>query len=154
MAQISICLPVYNEAEILKENVEKVYEEVSKYFDSFEIVIADNGSTDDTLEIAKKLANKNSKIHTIHLDQQGRGRAIKRAWSQSKGKIVSYMDIDLSTDIKYFPELIKPITEDDYDISLGSRLLKESIVNGRTLLREIFSRGYNLLIKFIFFVGA
>src|SRR5581483_6323545 len=83
----------------------------------------------------------------IHLDQKGRGRALKRAWLESRADVLSYMDVDLSTDLNAYPPLVRAIAEGRADITTGRRLGKGARVEGRKLLREITSRGYNLIIK-------
>ena len=139
MVYLSIVIPVYNEEKVLEKNVNKVLNILKKFYKDFEIVIVDNASTDNTLEIAKKLSTSYSRIRYIHLDQKGRGRALKVAWSSSNARILSYMDVDLSTKLNYLPRLIDALTKENYDITIGSRLMKESKVKNRTLIREVFS---------------
>ncbi len=145
MSKVSIILPVYNEEECLEKNTETVLKYARKFYKNFEIVIADNASTDKTLEIAKKLSKKHEQIRYIHLDKKGRGRALKKAWTESKAEIMCYSDIDLSTDIKALKKLTDPI-EQGYDISIATRHSKKSEVD-RSFKREILSRGYNFLLK-------
>ena len=78
--------------------------------------------------------------------------ALRTAWLESKADVVSYMDVDLSSNLEFFPALLSAI-ENNSDIAIGSRLARGSNVVGRTLLREIMSRGYNLLIKAFFSVS-
>lgn len=148
---VLITIPVYNEEDVLEKTVKRVFSEAEKNLGDFKILIADNASTDDTLKIAKKLS-RNKKIDYLHLNKKGRGRALKYAWSRATEDIVCYMDVDLSTDIKHLKELIGSI-QNGYDISIGSRLLKNSEVENRKFLRELFSRGYNFLIKTLFFTS-
>ena len=81
----------------------------------------------------------------LHLDQKGRGRALRYAWLHSDADILSYMDVDLSTDIAFYPELIQAIVN-GYDVATGSRLMAGSRTN-RSPKREFISRSYNLLTK-------
>jgi hypothetical protein len=87
----------------------------------------------------------------LHLKQKGRGRAVKKAWTECDDDIVSYMDVDLSTDLKHFPPLIRSLTR-GYDIAIGTRNAHGSQVYKRGLLRTITSKGYIFLIKLFFFV--
>jgi len=153
MKSVDIVVPVYNEEVELEDSVVKLRSFLEKNLKnySWKIVIADNASTDSTLKIAKDLSKKLSGVTFIHLDKKGRGRAIKLAWSESKADFVSYMDVDLSTDLSHFPKIIKAL-EDGCDIAIGSRLLSKSKVIGRTLKRELISRCYNLLIKLTFLI--
>jgi glycosyltransferase involved in cell wall biosynthesis len=147
--KILIVIPAYNEEKILEKNILRLRNFLVKNIkDKWEIVIAENGSTDKTLEIAKNLSQKYSDICYFHLTERGRGRALKKALSQSSAEILTYMDVDLSTDLKFFPQLIKFIKEGN-DIVIGSRLIRGAEVK-RSLLREILSRNYNLLIRFLF----
>lgn len=152
--KIDVVIPVYNEEKDLEKNTTYLYRFLDKNFFEFDwqIVIADNASIDNTLNLGKKLAQKFPKINVLHLDKKGRGRALKKAWSQSRADIVSYMDLDLSSDLHFFPKLIKYLTNGEADIAIGSRLKKSAQVTGRPLLREITSRSYNLIIKLMFFV--
>ena len=148
---VEIVIPVYNEQDELKPHVLKLKSFLGENLKSWDwkIIIADNASTDKTLEIAQKLNKEYKNIKFIHLPQKGRGRAIKKAWGESKADVVSYMDVDLSTDLKHFPSLINSLLK-GFDIAIGSRLLPASKVKKRTLKREIISRCYNLLIKIVF----
>ncbi len=151
--KVDVVVPVYNEEKDLQRNIIKLYQFLEKDFSEFnwQIVIADNASTDNTLKLAKKLSQKFPQILTLHLDKKGRGRALKKAWIISQADIVSYMDLDLSSDLRFFPKLIKPLVEKKANIAIGSRLKKGAQVTGRPLLREITSRSYNLIIKLMFF---
>lgn len=145
MSKICVVVPVYNEEKQVESSVEKILDVCRKNYQNFEILIADNASTDKTLEIAKVLSKKYAEVKFIHLDQKGRGRALKKAWTTTNADVMCYMDVDLSTDLAY----IKPLTdaiENGYDISFGSRHKKGSILK-RSLKRDILSRGYNFLLK-------
>ncbi|MEX2088422.1 MAG: glycosyltransferase, partial [Bacteroidota bacterium] len=85
-----------------------------------------------------------------HLDQKGRGRALKKVWSESRADILSYMDVDLSSNLYAFPPLVEALISGGFDIGIGSRLLKASTTR-RSLKREVVSRTYNLLVKAFFF---
>ena len=149
--KIEVVIPIYNEEEELAANIKKLYAFLNKKLTSYywHITIADNASTDGSLTIAKKLSKDLSHVGYIHLDQKGRGRAVKKAWRKSSADILVYMDVDLSTDLNNLPPLIAALSK-GYDIGIGSRLLPASKVIRRPLKREILSRGYNILIKLFF----
>ncbi|HJP27355.1 MAG TPA: dolichyl-phosphate beta-glucosyltransferase [Dehalococcoidia bacterium] len=148
---VDIVIPVLNEEVALSNSVEKLFAFTAEYPErDWRIMIADNGSTDQTREIAEGLAEKHSNILVSLLDQRGRGRALKKAWGESDADVRLYMDVDLSTDLKALPPLVAAIAEDGYDVAIGSRLIKGSEVVDRTLKREITSRGYNILIHMFF----
>lgn len=148
---VEIVIPIFNEEDELEESIVKLHRYLEKDLANFswKITIADNASTDSSLDIAKKLSRRFSHIGFIHLDEKGRGRAVKQAWRQSKADRLVYMDVDLSTDLKSLPNLLDSLGK-DYDIAIGSRLSSKSKVVGRPVKREILSRGYNILIKVFF----
>ena len=113
------------------------------------VLIADSASTDRTLSVAQELAVTHNRISILHLDQKGRGRALKTAWLASETDIVAYMDVDLSTNLASVLPLISPLATGHSDLSIGSRLLKGATVT-RQWKREVLSRCYNLLIKAMF----
>jgi glycosyltransferase involved in cell wall biosynthesis len=116
---------------------------------SWEVVIADNGSTDHTLEIARRLSERHPAVHVLHRDEKGRGGALRQAWSESRAAVLSYMDVDLSSDLASFPLLIERLLDGTFDLATGSRLLAPSSTR-RSLKREVISRAYNYLVKSIF----
>lgn len=151
---IDVALPVYNEEKELKTNTLKLYKFLKKTYgkDNFIITIADNASTDSSFQIAQKLQEEYSEIKIVHLERKGRGRAIKKVWLLSPARVLAYMDLDLSTSLDDFPFLVSSIIENNYDIAVGSRLLPGARIYKRPMLREVLSRGLNILIKIIFLV--
>jgi glycosyltransferase involved in cell wall biosynthesis len=146
---VDVVIPVYNEEHVLAQSVNTLRQFLKDNLShSYTVVIADNASTDRTWEIAQALSKEHSDVAALHLDQKGRGRALRKAWLESAADIVSYMDVDLSTDLAAFPPLIQAIEEGN-GIAIGSRLLKGSSVK-RSLKRELTSRSYNLIIKSMF----
>ena len=110
-------------------------------------MIADNGSTDGTWAVASRYAAESpAEVGVVHLEQRGRGRALKRAWSESGADVVSYMDVDLSTGLEAFPPLVSAIVDEGCHIAWGSRLSPQSRTE-RSLRREVLSRGYNRIIR-------
>jgi glycosyltransferase involved in cell wall biosynthesis len=147
---INITIPVLNEEKALSAQVNCLAEFLSKNLPySWEIVIADNGSEDKTLDIAMTLAREVRNVRVLRLETRGRGGAIKASWDQSKADVLSYMDVDLSTSLDSFPKLVNAIVNQRFDIAVGSRLLNPSLTK-RGLKREFISRCYNLLIKLMF----
>ena len=143
---VEIVLPAYNEGKELEKSIKKLSDFCEENLSNYEwhITIADNASTDNTPIITATIAKKNHKVSLFRLEEKGRGRAVKRAWSQSGSDYCVYMDVDLSTDLIHLPKLLK-VLENGYDIAIGSRLTKNARVEGRTMLREITSRALNVV---------
>jgi uncharacterized protein (TIRG00374 family) len=114
---------------------------------SFEIIIAEDGSTDGTDRIAAELAGTYEYVKHLHSDaRQGRGRALNRAFKFASGDILCYIDVDLATDMKHLRQLIDAIRYEGYDFSTGSRMMPTSDVK-RPLKRGIASKGFNFLTR-------
>ena len=150
---VEFVLPVLNEERTLGPSVTRLHAYLSANLAHYDwrILVADNGSTDDTPEVAARLTADLDRVGYLRLEQRGRGRALRHAWLESDADIVSYMDVDLSTDLHSFPRLIQAI-EEGYDIAIGSRLSARAKVR-RSLKREVISRSYNMMIKSLFFVS-
>lgn len=145
--QVSVVLPAYNEVEYLQTAVEKTIQTLNLFTQSYEVIIAEDGSTDGTAERAEELAQKNSKVRHIHREKRlGRGTALNNAFKQSSGEVLVYMDLDLATDLKYLKPLVEAITVEGYDFSTGSRMLRESKAE-RTFSRSLSSKTYNFLVR-------
>ncbi|MEM2111178.1 MAG: glycosyltransferase family 2 protein [Candidatus Bathyarchaeia archaeon] len=144
--EVSVIFPVYNEAEKLESAVEKTISVLREAARSYEIIIAEDGSTDGSDEIASMLAVKYPFLRHIHRDRRlGRGQALKNAFKRSRGEILVYMDVDLSTDLNHLETLLKYI-RDGYDFVTGSRMLRGSKVE-RSFSRMLASKWYNFLVR-------
>lgn len=150
---VNIVIPVYNEESELAQSVRTLAEYLRANLTDFtwQVTIADNASTDTTLQLARRLTKQYPQVSVVHLDQKGRGRAVKFAWQRGDFDVVAYMDVDLSTDLKHLPPLVRSLLR-GYDIAIGTRNANGSRVYGRSLLRTITSKVYILLIKIFFWI--
>ena len=144
---IDIVVPVLNEEKILQKSITTLDEYMAKHLPyRYQITIADNGSQDETLEIAKRLAEKYPSVQVVSLAERGRGRALKQVWQNSPADFLTYMDVDLSTSLDDFLLMIQPLVAGEVGVAIGSRLMKGSRTS-RGLKREFISRCYNNIIK-------
>ena len=143
---VDIAIPVYNEERDLARSVRRLRRYLDQHF-PFEarITVVDNASTDATWAIARRLMLELRGVRAMHLDDKGRGRAIRQAWLESDAAIVAYMDVDLSTDLDGLLPLVAPLISGHSDLAIGSRLAPGAQVS-RGPKRELISRGYNLLL--------
>jgi glycosyltransferase involved in cell wall biosynthesis len=147
---VEVVIPVYNEERALPGGVATLVRYLETYCPyQWSIAIADNASTDHTLKVARRLGVEHPRVRVLHLDKKGRGRALKAAWLASDADIVSYMDVDLSTNLQSFLPLVAPLATGHSDLAIGSRLQRGAVVT-RQWKREAISRAYNLLIKLFF----
>ncbi len=147
---VDIVVPVYNEVAILEASVIRLHAYLREAFPfRWRITIADNASTDGTWATAQTLAAVLSDVVALHLDDKGRGRALRAAWSASDAAVVAYMDVDLSTGLDALLPLVAPLVSGHSDIAIGSRLASGAIVV-RGTKRELISRTYNRLLQATF----
>ena len=145
--RIDIVVPVLNEEKILQSSIETLDEYMMENLPyRYQITIADNGSQDNTLKIAKNLAQNHQSVRVVRLAKRGRGRALKQVWQSSRADILTYMDVDLSTSLDDFLPMIQPLVAGEAGVAIGSRLMKESKTS-RGFKREFISRCYNKIIK-------
>ena len=148
--RVDVVIPVYNEVKVLEQSATTtlaLFDQNQQY--DWRLVIADNGSNDGTSELARSLEVRDPRVRALVLEVKGRGLALREAWLSSDADVVSYMDVDLSTDLNHLPELIAMVAERGCDVAIGSRLAKGSKTD-RQLKREITSRGYVALIRATF----
>jgi putative flippase GtrA len=146
-ADLEVVVPVYNEERGLRASVARLHSFLASEFPfTWRIVIADNASSDRTLQVARELAERFDGVDVMHLRVKGRGRALRAAWLASPARVVCYMDVDLSTDLRALLPLVAPLLSGHSDIAIGSRLARSArVVRGPK--RELISRGYNLLLR-------
>jgi len=145
---VSVVIPVYNDLQALQEAVPLTLKVMEEFCSDFEIIIAEDASTDGSAEFAASWQVKDSRVIHMHRDKRlGRGSALTAAAGNAKGDIFCYFDVDLATDMTYLPLLIRAVVG-GADVATGSRLMSDSNIT-RSLGREIKSRGYNWLVRFI-----
>jgi glycosyltransferase involved in cell wall biosynthesis len=121
--KLSIVMPCYNE----KRTIEKILDEVMAVnlgTTKKEIIIIDDGSSDGTRKLLKKIAAKNPSIKLIfQKTNQGKGAALKRGILESKGDVVVVQDADLEYDPQEYKRLLYPIERGHADVVYGSRFI-------------------------------
>jgi putative flippase GtrA len=145
-AQIDVVLPVYDEQAALEGSVRRLHRYLSSEFPfTWRIVVADNASSDATPAIAAALAAELPGVELMRLERKGRGRALRAAWSASPARVVCYMDVDLSTDLRALLPLVAPLMSGHSDLAIGTRLANGArVVRGPQ--RELISRSYNRIL--------
>jgi glycosyltransferase AglD len=145
---LSAVIPVYNDRQALGRAIPRSIEYLSAISPDFELIIAEDGSSDGSADIVKDYTAKDGRVRLLHSDARlGRGTALNRAFADAKAPVVCYYDVDLATDMRHLKELIGAI-DAGCDIATGSRLLPRSRIK-RTGGRELASRGYNLLVRVV-----
>ena len=148
--RVDVVVPVYNEQATLAGSIRRVHAFLSDGFPfAWRIVIADNASTDRTATIALGLARELESVTVLRLDEKGRGRALRAAWTASDADVACYMDVDLSTDLRALLPLVSSLVTGHAQLAIGTRLggRGRSPQVTRGTKREIISRAYNGVLR-------
>ena len=149
--EVTAIIPVFNDRASLERALPESIEVLAKITPGFEIIVAEDGSTDGSDEVVREFSRNDTRVRLLHSDSRlGRGMALNRAIREAKGEIVCYYDVDLATSMQHLPELVAAI-RNGADIATGSRLLPSSDTV-RTGGRELSSRSYNFLVRL--FLGS
>lgn len=144
----SIIIPAFNEEARIERTIEKIKKTLKGA--SYELIIVDDGSTDNTKKIISELCLNNPYLSCISLNKnKGKGFALKKGFLRAQGTYILMTDADLSTPIETIFELEKELQR--YDVLIGSRTLdSEKIVIQGPLSRRILRKISRILRKFIF----
>ena len=156
LLSINLLFPVLNERLRLENGIEKTMEYLkAKVSIPYQLTILDNGSDDETPEIGKKLEEKYPEVTYVRVGERGVGVAFRKGIELNECALVGYMDIDLSTDLKYLGKTIELFQKrPELDYVNGSRFSKESDTKGRKWYRKITSMGLVFLLKGFFHMKA
>ncbi len=137
---LDIAIPVFNEEASVEGCLRRLHHHLSTEFSqTFCITVADNASTDSTLAVAERVARELPGIRVVHLDEKGRGNALRTVWLGSPSPVLAYMDVDLSTDLAALVPLVSALLSGHSDLAIGTRLAYGAqVVRGPK--REFISR--------------
>lgn len=117
---ISIVIPLYNEEESLPELMEWIEKVCAEHGYSYEVIMVDDGSTDDSWEVIEKLIEQNSNVKAIKFQRNyGKSAALNEGFLAAKGNVVITMDADLQDSPDEIPELYRMVTVDGFDLVSG-----------------------------------
>lgn len=153
---INLLFPVLNERLRLEKGIRRSMEYLrANVTIPYQLTILDNGSDDETPEIGKALAEEFPEVSYVRVGQRGVGVAFRKGIELNESDIVGYMDIDLSTDIKYLGKTIEMFQQrPQLQYVNGSRFSRESDTRGRKWYRKITSMGLVFLLKTVFHMKA
>jgi len=145
---LSVIIPAYNE----EPNFDKgLIEEVPKYLEkqdySYEVLIVDDGSDDQTATLAQNFAKKNKNIRVIKNPHQGKAETVKTGVLESKGEYILFTDFDQATPLSEVEKLL-PLFP-DFDIAIGSRQLPGAKREKEPFYRHLMGLVFNLLVQAI-----
>lgn len=149
--QLTIVVPAYNEAARLGLSLAKTLEYLNQNFESSELIVVDDGSTDDTAGVAEKAVAESGAVSTRVIryePNRGKGYAVRVGLLAAEADVVLFTDADLSTPITETPKLVDPIRSGEFDVTFGSRALDRSLIGvHQPWRREQGGRLFNLIVR-------
>ena len=146
----SIIIPAYNEEQRICTSVSEVLAYFRNKTKDFEVIVVDDGSTDDTVGKARRAAAGDQRVKILNLEtNRGKGAAVREGMIASRGARVLLTDADLSTPLAELPRLEEALDE-GFGIAIGSRGMKgSSLVRRQPLVREMAGKAGNLFIRLL-----
>jgi len=118
--ELSIILPAYNEGLYIEDSLKKIQDVVDKLNVTYELIVVDDGSTDNTLLKVKRCESSQVKVVT-YFQNRGKGYAVKEGMLYAQGKYRLLMDVDLSTSLSAIERFLNLMRTNDYDVVIGNR---------------------------------
>ena len=148
---LSIIIPAYNEAVRLAKTLRTVVDYLRTDWPDSELILVDDGSTDDTAAQAQKIFEESGTLRTSVISYKsnlGKGRAVRLGLLAARGTVALFSDADLSTPITETPKLVDPIFNNECDVTFGSRALDRSLIGvHQPWRREQGGRIFNLAVR-------
>jgi glycosyltransferase involved in cell wall biosynthesis len=146
----SVVIPCFNEEARISETLRVTLDYLAANAPTSELIVVNDGSTDATAEIARKVFSE-TKVATRLLENfpnRGKGAAVRSGLLAAREPIGLFFDADLSTPLQETPKLIEPIANGEVDIAFGSRALDRSLIGiHQPWRREQAGRAFNLLVR-------
>lgn len=140
--KISVCIPMYNEAEIIADSVKALSDYLSRTFKNYEIIVSDDGSTDNSTDIVRSLGLPCVKV-IGHKENRGKGYAVRSAVLAADGDIIIFTDADLAYGCEVIGQIVRVFeNEPKTEIVIGSRNLGKDGYMGYTFSRRLASKLY------------
>lgn len=140
--KISLCIPMYNEAKIIEDTAKTLHQYMSENFSDYEILFADDGSTDGSVALVEGLSLPNVRV-VGYEENRGKGCAVRTAMLAAEGEVVMFTDSDLAYGTDVIGRFARAFEEDpSADIVVGSRNLSADGYEGYTFLRKLASKVY------------
>lgn len=151
---LSVIIPAYNEEERLLPTLSKIYAYLSTKDFPYEIIVVDDGSTDNTLQMVKNFASSDKHIVILTNEQNsGKGFSVRKGMLSARGEYVFFTDADLSTPIEEIEKCL-PYLINGYDVVIGSRSMPGSdILVHQPWYREKMGKIFNFMVNMVLLKG-
>ena len=149
-SDISIVIPAYNEGARLRPTLERVLNFVRQQAWDAEVIVVDDGSTDNTADIVREYEQSSAIVRLVqNPGNRGKGYSVRSGVMNARGRIILFTDADLSSPIEEAPKLLSEI-EAGADVAIGSRWMRSELQTKRqSLARQVLGRAFNLLLRIV-----
>lgn len=149
---VSVVIPAYNESERIVPTIGAIASYMSGRGEPWELLVADDGSTDDTVALVHDLGLVNLTVLEAQ-ENGGKGSAVRRGMLAARGDVVLFADADQSTPIEQF-EALRASIDEGFDVAVGSRAADGSLESSKSTLRRVLSGGLRAVVRLGFNVGV
>src|SRR6188474_2948177 len=150
-ASLSVVIPAYNESARLGNSLRAVVDYLRQNFPDGELIVVDDGSSDETAELARSVFQDSGDVRTSVISYKsnlGKGRAVRLGLLAARSDVALFSDADLSTPITEAPKLVEPIVKGEFDVTFGSRALDRKLIGvHQPWRREQGGRFFNLVVR-------
>lgn len=148
--EISIIIPTYNEEKRgIKKNLAVVVDFLEEESCDYEVLVADDGSTDNTVGVAEEFARGKERVKILKLPHRGKGATVRDGMLQAQGKYILFSDADLATPIEELKRLLNWVEDQGFDMAIASREGIGARRENEPWHRHFLGRGFNFLVKLI-----
>ena len=143
--ELTVVIPVYNEAEILAASLDELCERLSAEGLSYEVIVAENGSRDDTVAIAAAVAKRRPQVASFSYPEPNYGGALREGIRRAQGKFVICEEIDIC-DVDFHLRALEILRPGDADRVIGSKAMRGA-EDTRPFVRRLATRVYNFALR-------
>ena len=150
---VSVVIPAYNEELRIRNSLQKVMNFMRDNYDDYEVLLVDDGSTDRTVNIAEDFAKNYPTLKIVKNPHSGKGYTVKTGMLMAKKDFILFSDTDLATPIEDLKRFLVWVTENDFDIAIGSREGMGAQRQKEPLIRHLMGRVFNLIVQILVLRG-
>ncbi len=148
--KVSVVIPAFNEARRILPSLQRIFEHLEEKYANFEILVVDDGSTDDTRGVVERGFPNRAQLRILSYGgNRGKGFAVRHGALQAEGDIVLFSDADLSTPIEEMDQMVG-LVEAGYDLVISSRAHRQARIQAhQNFFRELSGKLFNVFVRVV-----